>query len=80
MNRLEHQDIKEVRIELTNEIVQSNLKKSAILSYKAPLSNNFYEDKATQPDFSQFLESPQMLDSEENLLNFTGRKLSLQYF
>lgn len=75
LNTLEHQETEEVRMEVTNEIGchQANSKKSAILSYKPPLSDHFYEDKTTQTDFSQFLESPQMLDSEENLLNFTGR-------
>lgn len=78
----ENQNVEEINhgdIQLKNESKQST-STSVLELPKSSLPNIFYEDKATETQFDELFEFPQILNSNEKLIHFTGKRITHYYY
>lgn len=55
-----------------NDNLPSTSKEGVLVPDVTPLGTTFYEDKATETQFSDSFDLPKILDTDEKLNHFTG--------
>lgn len=63
----------------TGEEHATTSNKGALASHIGPFSNVFTDDKATQTEFCEFFELPQILNSDAKMINFCGMDVGFKF-